>query len=183
MVTRSHAATKPEPSEAAHGESSPENAQAPESPDWQIGAHAYLTLHYRIALVHNDGAETVLVDTFNDRPATLQLGSGQWAPEMEACVRSVRRPGSHRFVLPPQQAYGDRHPELVRPLALAALQAAGHDDATPLTPGAVLQLRTDDGEPFGATVIGIDDDRVTVDLNHPLAGRTLALTLQVIGVL
>jgi FKBP-type peptidyl-prolyl cis-trans isomerase SlpA len=45
---------------------------------------SYVTLHYRITLDSGPGAGQVFADTFTGRPATLQLGTGQWAPNMEA---------------------------------------------------------------------------------------------------
>lgn len=44
---------------------------------------SYLTLHYRIELASGPAAGSVFADTFTGRPATLQLGNGQWAPGME----------------------------------------------------------------------------------------------------
>ena len=40
---------------------------------------SYLTLHYRITLASGPGKDSVFADTFDGRPGTLQMGSGQWA--------------------------------------------------------------------------------------------------------
>lgn len=44
---------------------------------------SYLTLHYRIVIESGPGAGSVFIDTFDGRPATLQMGVGQWSPGME----------------------------------------------------------------------------------------------------
>ena len=75
---------------------------------------SYVTLHYRIELLTGPGAGTVFVDTFLDRPATLQMGIGQWAPGIEALL--LDRPEGEQFTadLPAAQAYGERNPDLLR---------------------------------------------------------------------
>ena len=48
-----------------------------------VRADSYLTLHYRIVLESGPGAGSTFMDTFTGRPATLQLGGGQWSTGME----------------------------------------------------------------------------------------------------
>ncbi|HUG58744.1 MAG TPA: FKBP-type peptidyl-prolyl cis-trans isomerase, partial [Candidimonas sp.] len=72
---------------------------------------SYLTLHYRIELVTGPAAGSVFANTFDGRPATLQMGMGQWAPGMEAALLGHAEGERFSFDLPAAQAYGERNPE------------------------------------------------------------------------
>ena len=48
--------------------------------------------------------------------------------------------------------------------------------------GGTVSGRTSEGQAFQARVTGIGDDTVTLDLNHPLAGKTLEFQVEVVGV-
>ncbi len=61
---------------------------------------SYLTLHYRIVLASGPGEGSVFADTFTGRPATLQLGTGQWAPGMEAALLDQPEGSSFSVTLP-----------------------------------------------------------------------------------
>jgi len=45
-----------------------------------------------------------------------------------------------------------------------------------------VQLRTSDGEVLSGRVVHVDEDRVTVDANHPLAGKTLIFNVELVAV-
>jgi FKBP-type peptidyl-prolyl cis-trans isomerase SlpA len=71
-----------------------------------VTASAYLTLHYRLASM--DG--TNIVSTFEGNPATLMLGQGQLAPNLEALLIGLPE-GTHKvFELAAGEAFGPRNP-------------------------------------------------------------------------
>src|SRR5699024_7359273 len=86
----------------------------PESQKVFVQSDSYLTLHYRITLLDGPAAGTVVIDTFNSRPATLHLGVGQWSPGLEAVL--IGRPEGSQFSveLSADQAYGERNTDLVQ---------------------------------------------------------------------
>jgi peptidylprolyl isomerase len=48
--------------------------------------------------------------------------------------------------------------------------------------GQTVALTTDQGQRVPAQVVGLDDEQVTVDLNHPLAGESLTFKVEVVGI-
>ena len=70
---------------------------------------SFLTLHYRLS--GPDGAD--LVNTFNDKPATLTIGSGQLAPAIEAQLMGLAEGSQHAFDLPAGAAFGQSQPRSV----------------------------------------------------------------------
>src|SRR5689334_11796933 len=82
-----------------------------------VSEASYLTLHYRLASM--DGTD--IVSTFNDNPATLQLGNGQLAPFLEACLMGLPEGAHQIFELLPEQAFGARNPDLIQKVSRATL--------------------------------------------------------------
>ncbi len=148
-------------------------------PAIETGSH--VTLHYRMALLI-DGVERELVDTFAARPATLQLGVGQWAPTLEARLLGLEEGAEAQFELPPAEAYGLHQRELVRRVRRAQLTAAAAPDWQPQA-GETVEVRGAEGVALNGVLVECDAHSALVDFNHPLAGRPMRVRVQVIGVL
>ena len=140
---------------------------------------SFLTLHYRLA--GPDGAD--VVNTFNDKPATLSLGTGELAPAMEARLIGLPEGAKQSFSLAAGEAFGERNPELLQRVKLALLHELGDRDAT-YAIGDVVQFPTPDGQgAYAGVVRECGDDWLLFDFNHPLAGQPVRFDVHVIGVL
>jgi FKBP-type peptidyl-prolyl cis-trans isomerase SlpA len=140
---------------------------------------SFLTLHYRLA--GPDGAD--LINTFNDKPATLSLGTGELAPAMEARLMGLPEGTHQSFELAPGEAFGERNPELLQRVKRALLNELGDPDER-YSVGDVVQFPTPDGQgAYAGVVREIDGEVLVFDFNHPLAGRPVTFEVQLIGVL
>lgn len=140
---------------------------------------SFLTLHYRLA--GPDGA--ALIDTFDDRPATLSLGTGELAPAMEARLIGLSEGARHSFELDAGEAFGQRNPELLQRVKLSLLHELGDPDAS-YAVGDVVQFPTPDGQgAYAGVVREAGADWLLFDFNHPLAGQPVRFDVHVIGVL
>jgi len=145
----------------------------------QVQPGSFLTLHYRLS--GPDGAD--VVNTFDDKPATLSLGSGQLAPAMESCLIGLSEGAHERFELAPGEAFGARNPDMLQRVPLALLRELGDADAS-YAVGDVVRFPTPDGQgAFAGVVREIGDASLLFDFNHPLAGQALNFEVQLIGVL
>jgi FKBP-type peptidyl-prolyl cis-trans isomerase SlpA len=147
----------------------------------RIGPGSHVTLHYRLAVVAG-GEEREVVSTLSLRPATLQIGASQLAPPLEQRLIGLEEGAATSFDLAPGEAYGDRNPELVQALARATFDANADPEAEYL-PGDIVEFRSPTGERFSGVLKTVDAARAVVDFNHPLAGKPLRFSVQVIGVL
>ncbi|WP_140636684.1 FKBP-type peptidyl-prolyl cis-trans isomerase [Methylibium rhizosphaerae] len=143
---------------------------------------SFLTLHYRLA--GPDGAD--IVNTFNDKPATLSLGTGELAPAIEARLIGLEEGERKRIELAAGEAFGERNPDLLQRVKLALLRELGDPDET-YKVGDVVQFPTPDGRGAYAGVVRevgpAEEDWALFDFNHPLAGQPVTFEVQVIGVL
>ena len=147
---------------------------------------SFLTLHYRLAGPGGD-----IINTFNDKPATLTLGAGELSPAVEKRLVGLQEGARASFDIPPGEAFGDRNPDMVQWVARKLLNEIGDPDEA-YQPGDVVQFPTPDGlGQYAGSVrqVGKDGagdgkaDAVLFDFNHPLAGQPVTFEVHVIGVL
>jgi len=147
-----------------------------------VRADSYVTLHYRITVASGPAAEQVFADTFDGRPATLQMGAGQWAPGLEALLVGRPEGQSASFTVPPAQAYGERNPELVQKVTRKMLeQHAGPEQS--FNPGDMVEFAAPNGGRYAGILKELHDDHAVFDFNHPLAGSALRVDVAILGVL
>lgn len=111
-------------------------------------------------------------------PLEFQLGSGQIIKGLDAQVQGMAVGDSATVSIPADDAYGPHRPE--------AVQTVPRDRIPPsidLSIGARLQATGGDGQPLQLTVVGVDDAEVTVDANHPLAGKDLVFDVELVEVI
>ena len=143
---------------------------------------SFLTLHYRLA-----GPAGDVINTFDGKPATLTLGSGELSPAVEACLIGLAEGARASFELPAGAAFGERNPAMLQWLARKVLAEMGEAGAQ-YQVGDVVQFPTPDGQGQFAGVVcqlrsDARGDAVLFDFNHPLAGQPVTFEVQLIGVL
>jgi len=140
---------------------------------------SFLTLHYRLA--GPDGAD--IINTFNEKPATLSLGTGELAPAMESRLLGLAEGTRTVFELAPGEAFGPRNPEMVQRVKRGLLDELGDPDEA-YHVGDVVQFPTPDGQGVYAGVVReVGDESLLFDFNHPLAGQPVTFEVHLIGVL
>lgn len=144
-----------------------------------IQAGSFLTLHYRLS--GPDGAD--VINTFDDKPATLSLGTGELSPAIEARLIGLAEGTRTQFELAAGEAFGERNADMLQRVKLSLLRQLG-DPHEEYNVGDVVQFPTPDGQASYAGVIReVDGDALLFDFNHPLAGQPVSFEVQVIGVL
>ena len=139
---------------------------------------AYLTLHYRLAAA--DGND--IVTTFHENPATLQMGTGQLAPFLEACLLGLPEGAQQTFELAPEQAFGVRNPDLLQRVSRTTLEQ-NSEQGQEYAIGDLIEFNAPSGGRFAGVLRAIDDQGALFDFNHPLAGQTLRFEVRIIGIL
>ncbi len=140
---------------------------------------SFLTLHYRLG-----GPAGDIINTFEGKPSTLSLGTGELSPAVEACLMGLEEGAHATFELPAGAAFGQRNPDMQQWLARKVLRDMGDPHET-YAVGDVVQFPTPDGQgQFAGVVLQLrGDEAVLFDFNHPLAGQPVTFEVQLIGVL
>jgi FKBP-type peptidyl-prolyl cis-trans isomerase 2 len=132
-----------------------------------------VNVHYMGSL--EDG--TVL-DTSQDRePVKLTLGSGDYIPGFEKEIVGMAIGEQKSFIVSPEEAFGLRHKEL-----MACMKRSDLPENVPHIVGQELTLKVPAGQPIQAIISRIDGETIILDANHPLAGRTLVFSAQLVGI-
>ena len=144
----------------------------------RVEAGSFLTLHYRLS-----GPAGDIINTFNDKPATLSLGTGELSPAVEQRLLGLAEGTRTSFDLPAGEAFGERNADMQQWVARALLHKLG-DPLEKYAVGDVVQFPTPDGTgSYAGAVIDSNDTAVQFDFNHPLAGQPVTFEVQLIGVL
>lgn len=121
--------------------------------------------------------EGVLVDTSEgNEPLAYLHGHKNIIPGLETALVGKAVEDELSVTVAPDEAYGDRHDELVKDVPMEAFQGVEK-----VEPGMQFNAESPQG-PQLITVTKVEGDTVTVDGNHPLAGVTLNFDVKVIEV-
>lgn len=109
-------------------------------------------------------------------PLECKLGQGGLIPGFEAAIIGHEPGETVTVTIPPEEAYGDHDPELVFTVAKAQVPAN-----IPLQEGTQLELSNEQGR-MNVVITEIDSEEITLDANHPLAGKELTFEIQILEV-
>jgi FKBP-type peptidyl-prolyl cis-trans isomerase SlyD len=131
-----------------------------------------VTFHYQ--LTDDSGAE---VDSSHERePLSILFGHGAIIPGLETAIAGHAAGDRFDVVVPPEQAYGLRRENYTQRVPKKYFRDADH-----LQPGMNTVLKTENGH-RSVTVVKVGSSVVDVDLNHPMAGKTLNFAIEVVDV-
>jgi peptidylprolyl isomerase len=130
-------------------------------------------IHYTGTL--DDGTE---FDSSTGRdPLEFALGGGQVIPGFDAAVAGMVVGDQKTVKIDPNDAYGERHEQLVQQVPRDALP----DTIEPAI-GMQLQSQSPDGQIMNLVVVEIGDESVTLDANHPLSGQALTFAIELVEI-
>lgn len=110
-------------------------------------------------------------------PLEFTLGSGQVIPGFDKAVTGMAVGESKSVSIAPEDAYGPRDERAVQEVPKSALP----EDLVPVE-GMSLQAQNQNQQPIQLTVVAVGDDSITVDANHPLAGKTLNFEISLVEI-
>jgi len=130
-------------------------------------------VHYTGTL--KDGS--VFDSSVEREPLEFKLGEGQLIPGFEKAVIGMEEGEKTEVDIPVKEAYGEAREDLVINVPKDQLP----DDVEPEL-GMQLQVNQPDGQPVPVTVAEISDDELTLDANHPLAGKDLKFEIELVEI-
>ena len=138
----------------------------------RIGADTKVTLHFTLRLLSGE-----IVDTTRTRgPATFTVGDASLLPGFEHALLGLKAGDRRSVVIDAQSGFGAHNADNIQRMDRSLFAA----DVT-LARGLMLSFADKKGELPGV-VTAFDNDHVTVDFNHPLAGRELGFEVEILGV-
>lgn len=138
----------------------------------QIADHCVVSFHYTLT----DDAGAVIDSSSGREPLAYLHGAGNIVPGLEEALGGRAAGDRFKVAVAPEEGYGVHHEGLVQQVPAAAF--AGVDS---IEVGMEFHAQGPQG-PLAVTVTAVDGDTVTIDGNHPLAGKTLHFEIEVTSV-
>ena len=135
--------------------------------------HDTVKVHYTV----KDSGDQVFESSKGSSPLKFEIGSRSVLARLEDEVIGMQIGDKKKFTVPPEEGYGIRQEDLIGTVKKSNLP----DDITPVV-GQRLQVELPNGETMPVTVADIEDEVVTLDGNHPLAGHTLKLEVEMMDI-
>lgn len=115
-----------------------------------------------------------------EQPFSFLFGHNNVLDKFEQSLANLIAGNQFSFTLTPEEGYGEYDEQAVVQLDKAMFQEGGFDGM--LEVGNIVPLQDQHGNPFQGRIVNITDKDVTVDLNHPFAGKTLHFSGEVLEV-
>jgi len=128
--------------------------------------------------VHYTGKldDGTVFDTSTERePLEFTLGEGKVIPGFEAAVKSMEIGQSKTVTIPAEEAYGPHRDDLLVPIEKNHLPKGLEPEV-----GQRLQMQKTNGQMSIVTITEVAEKAITIDANHPLAGKNLTFELELV---
>ncbi|MFO7771047.1 peptidylprolyl isomerase [Roseovarius gahaiensis] len=120
-------------------------------------------------------------DTFDSSegrdPLEFTVGSGQIIPGLDKAMAGMAVGEKKTVAIPADEAYGQPDPNAQQAVPRAEIPAD-----IPLDLGTQLQVQTPQGQVMPVTVVEVTEEQVTLDANHPLAGKDLTFAIELVEI-
>lgn len=133
----------------------------------------FVSVHYKGTLESGE-----VFDTSEGRhPMEVQMGAGQIITGFEKALMGMSLNEKKVFTLEPEEAYGHKDDNLTHSFNRSEIPAEMEIEV-----GQTVALSSPEGQQVPAQIVEANDQKVVVDLNHPLAGETLTFDIEIVGI-
>jgi FKBP-type peptidyl-prolyl cis-trans isomerase SlpA len=138
----------------------------------RIGPDKQVTLHFALKLYNGD----VVDSTFDKKPATFKVGDGNLLPGFEQAIYGLKAGDKRSLSISPEQGFGQGNPQNIQVMPRSQFQEME------LSEGLLVIFNDAANAELPGVVKAFDDSQVTIDFNHPLAGKALSFDVEIIEV-
>ena len=133
------------------------------------------TVHIHYTGTLNDGTK---FDSSEGRdPLAFQVGAGEIIPGLDAAIPGMKVGDRKTVNVPCEQAYGPVNPAMRQDVPRGEIPAD-----IPTEVGTRLQMQAQNGQVIPVVVVASDENSVTLDANHPLAGQDLTFAIELVSI-
>lgn len=114
------------------------------------------------------------------QPLEFEVGEGRVISGFDKAVTGMKKGEEKEFTLKPEEAYGERRAELEQEIPKDKLPPV--PEGQEIKEGMMLVMGTPDGRQMPVKITKVGKSKITLDLNHPLAGKTLIFKIKILDV-
>jgi FKBP-type peptidyl-prolyl cis-trans isomerase SlyD len=146
----------------------------------KIASNKVVSMTYELKLDNQDGELVQRVE--KDKPFVYLFGIGGLLPVFEKSLENLVVGDTFAFGLTAEDGYGQRNDDAVVALDKSIFEVEGKVDEEMLKVGNVVPMQNDQGQPLNGMVLEVTEDKIKMDFNHPLAGKDLHFTGEILDV-
>ncbi len=139
-----------------------------------ISPNSKVTLHFSIKLADGSAVDTTKM---TGKPATVVIGDGTLSAGFEKALLGLNAGDKKQIILPPEEAAG-----MPNPNNIYTLTRKQFPDDMQLEEGLIVSFAQPDGQEIPGIIRKIENEQITVDFNHPLAGQILTFDVEILAV-
>jgi FKBP-type peptidyl-prolyl cis-trans isomerase SlyD len=137
-----------------------------------VSAGEEITIEYTLKLED----QTTVDSNVGDEPFKFIQGEHRIVPGLETAIEGLKVGDKKQVQVTPEDGYGTVDPNAYQEIDKSRLSAEA------MVVGTLIEGRDPSGNPIRARVYEIKDSTVVLDLNHPLAGKTLIFDVKILGI-
>lgn len=138
-----------------------------------IAAGSRIRMHFALKLENDQEIDS----TFGKTPAEFSLGDGNLLPGFEEFLIGLVTGDRKEFLVPPEKAFGQPNPQNIQRMKRSSFPVD-----MPVAPGLMVSFADAQNAELPGLICEVEGDWVSVDFNHPLAGKTLKFDVQILEV-
>ncbi|MCY1530811.1 FKBP-type peptidyl-prolyl cis-trans isomerase SlyD [compost metagenome] len=143
-----------------------------------INSNAVVSVTYELHTTTPEGQQVFVEKANEEQPLVFLFGVGMMLPKFEEHLMGLAVGDEYSFELSPADGYGELDPAAFADLPIEMFKEAGEMPNV----GDVIPLQDNQGNQFRAGVTGVHEKHISVDLNHPMAGKNLIFTGKILSV-
>ncbi|QNN40286.1 FKBP-type peptidyl-prolyl cis-trans isomerase [Pedobacter roseus] len=144
-----------------------------------ISPNSVVALTYELHTTNEEGQQVFVEKADEQNPLVFLYGVGMMLPKFEEHLTGLKTGDEYGFELSAADGYGDLDPGAFADLPKTMFTEAGGELPNV---GDVIPLQDNNGNQFRAGVTAVHDETISVDLNHPMAGKNLLFSGVILNV-
>lgn len=139
-----------------------------------------ITVRYKLYI--DDPSGDLIEETTEEEPYEFILGSGEQFDAFDKNIRGLKTGDQFSFLVESDDAFGPFDEEAISDIPKKVFEHEGKIDEGLFELYKILPMKDEEGNEFSGVIIGIDEDQVKLDFNHPLAGESIWFDGEVIEI-
>lgn len=139
-----------------------------------------ITVQYKLYI--DDPSGDLIEETTDEEPYEFILGSGEQFDAFDKNIRGLKKGDQFSFLVESDDAFGPFDEDAISDIPKNVFEHEGKIDEGLFELYKILPMKDDEGSEFSGVIIGIDEDQVKLDFNHPLAGENIWFDGEVIEI-
>jgi FKBP-type peptidyl-prolyl cis-trans isomerase SlyD len=147
-----------------------------------VQANKVVSVAYQLEVNDLEGERDLVETVSAEQPMLILYGMSGLPEKFEEEIAGLSAGDSFKFSIAPEEGYGDIDEEAIVPIPLDTFRIDGEINEEMLQIGNYIPMTDNFGNQLKGCIVSVDADTVVMDFNHPLAGKTMFFTGEIVAI-